>query len=388
MLSELLARADRALRPALTLLPPYLTTLVYSSARNAFLRQFTREHPHPTPVPSELSRTLWGIHFRSGLFNAAGIFKNGDGVETCFRQGAGAYLAGTTTTYPRTGNTRDGIAKPFAPYPRSGAASNWLGLPNDGHAAVAKRLAGIEHRHGFPIGASLMTAPESHGLQAQQELVVGMNLYEQAGVHFLEINESCPNVVHGDSTLEAIAERLDYVRREFLLQRKRLLPVIVKFSTDTALEDAPRLMEMLVDFGFDGVNFGNTSTRYAAHRTAIAPQEQALYDQFTGRFGGGVSGKPLRHSSLALVRAAREWLDVRRATSAVPHEFHIISTGGISSAADVQASEAAGAGLCQWYTGYFEEFAQHGHRVYERLYAELTKLAALAAKPQPSAHVH
>jgi hypothetical protein len=49
--------------------------------------------------------------------------------EVAARQGAGGWLAGSTTARPRAGNA----GTPFVPYPRSGAASNWLGLPNPGH---------------------------------------------------------------------------------------------------------------------------------------------------------------------------------------------------------------------------------------------------------------
>ena len=301
--------------------------------------------------------------------NAAGLFKNGEGYELSHRQGAGGYLAGTTTAHKRLGNSRSGVHKPFAPYPNSHAASNWLGLPNNGHAAVAKRLSDFQHHAGFPIGASLMAAPESSGEQALAELVEGMELYDRAGVHFLEINESCPNVAHtqaqahGSASFEALSERLEYISTKFLEKRLRHLPVVVKFSTDTTPSDIPRLMDTLLTLGFDGVNIGNTSTEYAKHRATIARADYAVYDYFTQTFGGGVSGKPLCASSLALVRIAKEHLDSVRPYK----EFHIIRTGGVDSWADMEESRAAGASLCQWYTGLFERFAENGHSLYKRL---------------------
>ena len=52
-------------------------------------------------------------------------------------------------------------------------------------------------------------------------------------------------------------------------------------------------------------------------------------------------------------------------------EFHVLRTGGVENAADLRASESAGAPLSQWYSGYFEAFARHGHRVYRDLYRDL-----------------
>jgi dihydroorotate dehydrogenase len=376
--AELLARADAPVRAKLVQTAPRLATSVYSSGRNAFLAQLCAERPTLIVPPEQHTRTVWGLHFRSGLFNAAGMFKNGEGYELCLRQGAGAYLAGTTTAHPRTGNHRRHergfatTARPFLPYPTSGAASNWLGLPNDGHAAVAKRLAGCERTEGFPMGASLMTAPESSGVQALEELVEGMWLYERAGVDFLEINESCPNVAHGSSSLEAITERLEYISQKFLVRRTRRLPVIVKFSTDAAPQDVPALVDALLTLRFDGVNFGNTSTKYAQLRMNIAPNERSAFDAFTQTFGGGVSGLPLNTMSLELVRHGAEYVR----SKSLSHEFHVIRTGGIATANDVQASFDAGAALCQWYTGYFEGFARHGHKLYAALYQEFHNLSA------------
>ncbi len=366
MLAESIARFDHIVRPLAAHLPPALATQVYSSGRNVFLSALTAEKPIPVNIAEHHARTLWGLTFRNGLLNAAGMFKQGEGYDMVFRQGAGGYLSGTTTAHKRIGNVRNGIAKPFAPYPRSRAASNWLGLPNDGHEAVAMRLTAFEKKEHFPIGASLMTDPESSGEQALQELVCGMEWYEKAGVDFLEINESCPNVAHGASTLEAITERLEYISRHFLRQRTRNLPVVVKFSTDTATADVVPLLDILFSLAYDGVNFGNTSTQYARHRTMLHKDDHALFDYFTQTFGGGVSGEPLRVSSLELVRTASSYV----ASRSLAQEFHIIRTGGIATLQDVEESFSAGAALCQWYTGYFERFAEDGHNVYARLFGK------------------
>jgi hypothetical protein len=53
------------------------------------------------------------------------------------------------------------------------------------------------------------------------------------------------------------------------------------------------------------------------------------------------------------------------------HEFHVIRTGGISSADDILLSEKSGISLNQWFTGYFEGFAAKGHRLYQMIFNDL-----------------
>ena len=45
-----------------------------------------------------------------------------------------------------------------------------------------------------------------------------------------------------------------------------------------------------------------------------------------------------------------------------------ISDELIETLKDIQESEKAGISLNQWYTGYFENFAKHGHDVYDKLF--------------------
>lgn len=142
------------------------------------------------------------------------------------------------------------------------------------------------------------------------------------------------------------------------------MPVIVKFSTDTPFEQVPELLDLLFVLGYDGVNFGNSSTAYAERRDRIDTAERRVYDYFSRTFGGGVTGRPLKESSLELAARAAEY--VRSGPPA--HEFNVIRTGGIETRADIEASNSAGISLNQWFTGYFEAFREHGHEVYRRMF--------------------
>lgn len=364
-LLEVLARVERTLRPTLSALPPKFATRLFSAGRTAFSKRFSGEHPAMRTLTGQ-PVTAWGLTFRLPIWNAAGMFKAGEGYDVVSRQGAGAYVAGTTTSRPRTGNVRDGIRWPAAVYARSHSASNWMGLPNEGHAIVAQRLARLERVPGCPIGASVSAQPELDEATALQELIDGLVLYEQAGVDYLELNESCPNVEGhaGGPVLDAgLLRRLHVIRDQFLRTRRRPLPVVVKFSTDTELHQVPDLIRTLIELEFDGVILGNTSTRYAQHRTQIHSADLTVYDHFTQTYGGGLSGAVVKADALALATEA-----VRVARSLEPHhEFHVIRCGGIGSAADLGASQQAGITLNQWYTGYYEAFARHGHNVYAQL---------------------
>ena len=371
-----LASLENKIRPLATqILSPQHVVALYSSGRLVFLKKFYEERPEAYKPPAELARTCWNICFRSPIFNAAGMFKNGEGYEMTAAQGAGAHVWGTTTAAivkgGRRGNEKEGVFLPFAPYPRSHAASNWLGLPNSGDEAVAARLAAQERMYSCPIGVSIMGAPELSGEEKLKKLVEGMKLYERAGVDFIEINESCPNTHDGRSTYEDMIVRLQYVTKRFLderltTMRKRVVPVIVKFSTDTQREQIEPLLVVLFKQGYDGVNFGNTSTAYAEHRAAIHRNEQKLYDYFTTTFGGGVSGMPLKQRSLELAASAARYLKA----GPPKQEFHVIRTGGIENASDIRDSDSAGISLNEWFTGYFENFSKYQHNVYRHLYQQ------------------
>lgn len=370
-LLETLARLEHRLRPALHLLPPTIAIRAFSAGRTMFADRFAADVPARSidTAPWQRPITAWGLEFRVPLWNAAGMFKKGEGYPVVSRQGAGGYVAGTTTARPRAGNVKNGVRWPSAAYPRSGAASNWMGLPNEGHAVVASRLAALQRIPGCPVGASVSADPGVPEHEALPELVQGLRDYDAARVDYIELNESCPNVPgHGahDAVLDdGLLRRLHHVAEHFLRSRTRPLPVVVKFSTDTNPDQIPTLVHTLLEAGFDGIILGNTSVQYAAVRELIHAAERAAFDRFTQTFGGGCSGRPLRQHSLQLSALAVQVVQQARPL----HEFHVIRCGGIATPEDLAASARAGIVLNQWYTGYFDRFGVHGHDVYRSMFA-------------------
>jgi len=158
------------------------------------------------------------------------------------------------------------------------------------------------------------------------------------------------------------------LKEHVLDQIARRLPVIVKFSNDTPVEQVPALLDLLFELGYDGVNFGNTSIAYDERKAKIDPAEVKRYEHFTKEYGGGVSGRPLRKPSLELASRAVEHIRAGPPSQ----EFHVIRTGGIETLADIQESEKAGISLNQWITGYIKNLSTHGHDVYAKLLAEDT----------------
>ena len=365
MKATTLANWESKLRPLITKLPPKTVVSMYASGRLDFLKKLKEEIPTESFVPpQDLNKELWELKFRSPIMNSAGMFKNGECYDMIERQGAAAYLGGTGTWNPKRGNEKEGIYLPFVPYPKSHSASNWLGLPNYGDGENSQQARNIKTHANIPIGWSIMGSPDFTGGEKLEYLVAGMKKYEQAGIDFIELNESCPNTAQGNPQDDNLAKRLGYVMNNFLRRRTRKLPVIVKFSNDTEVSQLPALLDLLFTLGYDGVNFGNTSAAYTQRREKIAENERKLYDFFTQTFGGGVSGKPLKESSLELASRTVEYLKA----GSPSQEFHVIRTGGIETLADIRESERAGISLNQWYTRYFENLSKHGHNVYRELF--------------------
>jgi dihydroorotate dehydrogenase len=370
--AEILAKSDSLLRKTLLKMYPELSVKIYSSARKFFIELLSQETKFPPFIPPEKEKIkLWDLNFNCSLFNAAGMFKKGEAYYTVASQGAGAYIAGTTTGLYRRGNEKLNIMHPFMPYPKSFSASNWMGLPNEGHEKVTKKLSGISKISGCPLGISVSTDPGMEEEKALKLLIEGLILYEKANVDFIELNESCPNVPHGSCELDDagldknLIRRLEIISDRFLTKRKRNLPVIIKLSNDTDSKLIDTILNYLIEFGFDGINLGNTSLDYQLFQQLASTEDLSNFDYFSKNFGGGLSGRILKDKSLNLCTIAAKHIEGLELSK----EFHIIRTGGIESYQDLMQSNKAGVSLNQWFTGYFEMFSKYGHKVYQRLFS-------------------
>lgn len=367
---ELLAKVDYRLRPLIINNFPKFGVHMYSLTRKFFLNALAAESfDGKKEIPTSKSKVLWGIKFNTPLFNAAGMYKNGEGYNTVYHQGAGAFLCGTATANKREGNIKNGVKHPFISYPVSESASNWMGLPNYGFEALARKVQNIDKKDGCPIGVSISPDPSEEPSVAVQGVIDGLRIFQDTQADFIEINESCPNVPHrcdiDDSGLDKLlVKRLERISNKFISNRTRNLPLIIKFSNDTSLELVPKLMKLLIDLNFDGVNFGNTSTDYDYIRTQLKKRDIETFEYFVGTFGGGVSGAVIKDKSLKLCAEAAEYLSSNKPN----REFHIIRTGGVQNIEDIEKSEEIGVSLNQWYTGYFEAFAANGHNLYSELF--------------------
>jgi dihydroorotate dehydrogenase len=369
-ISEKLAKLDKVMRPVLESFSPKFYIDVYSRGRRDFLSRLSDDEPLNIDIDRWIHPVkVWDIEFNNNLFNAAGMFKSGKGYQMTALEGAGAWLAGTSTSLPRAGNSKLNILHPFLPLPNSKSAVNWLGLPNDGHFALASKIIKISKVKGCPIGVSVSSDPSESGLQALKSLVEGITVLSNSGADFIELNESCPNVSgHGKNSNNELdtnmLERLEYIKNNILKKRTKNLPVIVKYSVDTDLELLKKLIPVLVDYGFDGINLGNTSTTYNEYLPKFNQKEKKIFEYFISNFGGGVSGNLIKEKSLLLCAETSKILN----SINLKKEFNIIRTGGIDSYQDLIESGNAGVTLNQWYTGYFENFTNYGHNLYKELY--------------------
>lgn len=359
---QLLLKLGKNSFPIINNLPNY-----YAIKTNSYLRNYVSKklpflkNNDPFLPDLKWQRSLWGLNFQTPIFNAAGMFKNADGYDFVNNQGAGAFLAGTSTYTPRLGNSKNKIFLPFINLPKSNITINYLGLPNIGDEALSKKLITKNKNSNCPIGFSIMRSPDYSFAESLELLLKSLWLYhEKPEIDFIEINESCPNVNHVDSDLIFI---IQFINKHFLKYRKRNLPIILKLSNDCNPSLLASIIDELITNNFDGITLGNTSTNYQKIAQEIDPKESKLFKYFTNNFNGGISGKYLNKKSLVLTQIASAQIKKLKPN----HEFHIIRCGGIETIDDVKISLQHGSSLVEWYTGYFNNFIKNYNNVYKKL---------------------
>lgn len=292
------------------------------AARLGVARAFVPRVP-PSPV------TAMGLTFPNAIGLAAGLDKNAEHIDGLASLGFGFIECGTVT--PR--------AQPGNPPPRlfriveAEALINRLGFNNDGLARFLDNSARASYRGilGLNIGKNFDTPND----RAADDYVTCLRaVYERAS--YVTVNISSPNTkglreLQGAEALSTLLARLKREQSSLADRHGKYTPIAVKIAPDLDPAAIDSIARLLVDQHMDAVIATNTTV------SRVAVEGLAHADE-----AGGLSGRPLRALSTAVISRLAQALD-----GALP----IIGVGGIMSGADAVEKIEAGASLVQLYTG-------------------------------------
>ncbi|MBN8956994.1 MAG: quinone-dependent dihydroorotate dehydrogenase [Rhizobiales bacterium] len=310
---------DHLLRPLFAAVP---TEVAHRLAINAL-----RLAPLPPPPADDarLRVDAFGLSFPNPVGIAAGFDKNGEVIDPVLRLGFGFAEAGTVTPQPQSGNPRPRLFR----LPADRGVINRLGFNNDGHGALATRLAkrapnGIV---GINIGAN------KDATDRIADYVAGVQAFARFASYFT-VNISSPNTP-GLRDLQR-AQALDDLLARVIDGRDhsegRRVPILVKIAPDVTLGDLDDIVGVARQRAIDGMIVSNTTIS----------RPPTLRDQRKAREAGGLSGAPL--FPLATRMLAETYVRVEGA-------FPLVGVGGIDSGAAAVAKIQAGASLIQLYSG-------------------------------------
>ena len=310
--------------------------MLYSTLRPLF---FTLDPEHAHRLALEAARSssglpgrriagspveLMGLTFPNRVGLAAGFDKSAEAVDGLGRLGFGFIEVGTVTPRAQGGQPRPRLFR----HASANALVNRLGFPNEGAAAVAKRLRRRHYRGvlGVNIGKNADTPLD----RALDDYVACLRALHPVA-DYVAVNISSPNTA-ALRDLQA-PERLEPLLRGLLRERTRLLrggtrrlPLLLKVSPDLDRAALAGVAQVVARVKIDGLIATNTTV-----------QRSAAFEQT-----GGLSGAPLHALALETVAALRALVGPR---------LPIVGVGGIDSAAKALAMRAAGADLVQIYTG-------------------------------------
>jgi dihydroorotate dehydrogenase len=272
------------------------------------------------------------MNLRSPMVLAAGANKNGKSINDYANLGLGGITVGTATRNFRIGNTNK---------PRVGLDEfnrlihNSMGLNNDGiekiSARIEKQLAKAR-KNNFAVGISVAETPGIAEEKRLQDLLETFSIaYKTAD--YLEVNVSCPNT--GEERMDLDTVFMAQVLGAFSEFRKTApcrKAIYAKLSPDLTDRQLLSLLDLLSQFGVNGVILGNTY-----------PSQKLFYSlpilnaQGTS---GGISGRPLYENTF------------RKNVLAKKHfpQLSIVPCGGIDHGLKVRDLLSEGADFVQIYS--------------------------------------
>jgi len=285
-----------------------------------------------------LEQTLFGCRFANPVGLAAGFDKNGVAAALWHLFGFGFAELGTVTWHGQPGNPRPRLFRLAS----ERAALNRMGFNNDGAQALRRTLERQQLPApgqrpavlGLNFGKSKITPLE----EAPDDYAASLELLAPLA-DYAVVNVSSPNT-------PGLRDLQDETLLRRLVERLRRLPacppLLVKIAPDLEDDAIDAIARLAYEEGLAGVIAVNTSQ----DRLGLAQRRLALTGRTLAEEAGGLSGRPLRHRALEVLRRLRA-----TAGPALP----LIGVGGIDSAETAWERITAGASLVQLYTGWIYE---------------------------------
>jgi dihydroorotate dehydrogenase len=293
----------------------------------------------------------FGLDLPGPLGLAAGFDKDARGTDALGALGFAFVEIGTVTARPQPGNPRPRVFRLI----EDRALVNRLGFNNAGSAAAAARLRRRLLRRGrgagLVVGVNIGKSKVVPEAEALADYVTSARLLADVA-DYLVVNVSSPNTP-GLRDLQAVGHLrplLVGVRGALDETSSRRVPLLVKIAPDLADEDIDAVADLALEIGLDGIIATNTTISRDGLVTDPARVEAIG--------AGGVSGAPVKHRALEVLRRLR---------ARVGDRMVLVAVGGIETADDAWERIRAGATLVQAYTGFVYGGGLWPHRVHQDL---------------------
>jgi dihydroorotate dehydrogenase (fumarate)/dihydroorotate dehydrogenase len=300
-----------------------------------------------------LATDVAGLHFPTPIGLAAGFDKSGTAIRALAGLGFGSIEIGSVSLDRSGGNPKPRLWR----LPDDKAIVVHYGLPNDGVAVIAERLA--RTRLAVPLGINLVVTNRGPGaapLNADQVIGEYVAAAKAMAPHadYLMLNLSCPNTVDGRDFF-ADAGHLNACLQA-LGELNLRLPVFLKVSPLSGVEAIERVLAAA-----DSSDF---VSGFMFNLPPVKPEGMRTPEPVWRELPGAVSGPPAAPLADVCIRETFRRMDRKRHV--------LIGAGGVSTAADAYAKIRLGASLVQLLTALIYQ----GPGVVRTITADLAQLLA------------
>lgn len=291
-----------------------------------------------------LEKSVFGLTFVNPIGLAAGFDKNALYLGELETLGFGFVEIGTVTPKAQKGNDKPRLFR----VPQHQALINRMGFNNDGVEAVAKRLRiwraahkriDIKNNSQLVIGGNIGKNKATPNDEAWKDYEICFNELFDC-VDYFVVNVSSPNTpglreLQEKHSLNKILSHLQTINK----QQPSPKPLLLKIAPDLNTAQLDDVISLAMEISLDGIVACNTTISREGLNDVPADTIEKIG-------AGGLSGRPLKERSTAIVRYIHEKTEGR---------LPIIASGGVFTSDDVREKLDAGASLVQVWTGFIYE---------------------------------